>query len=118
MLRRTLHGWLTGSVTLAATLTLMACGGGDGGGGSGSNIADDLGYQPAEGSITAPLAIGDLGATAVLSYPGKVGNGTTTGGESYYLISGATPGVQYTVTLTNLTDDADAFVYQGDPTFT
>src|SRR5262245_46943060 len=121
MLRMAWQRWMVVGLTAVAMAAAGCGGGGAGGGGGGAvgdGIAEELGYQTAEGSAAAPLAIGDLGISSVVQYDGKVGNGTTTGGTSYYLVEGATPGVEYTVTMANLTDDADALVYQGDPTYT
>jgi len=105
-----------------ALLALAGCGGGGGEGGSGSTLGDEvaaeLGYQSAEGTPEAPVEIGNLSDISIVLYQGKVGDGEVTGGKSYYLVQGATPGVDYTVTMTNLTDDADVFIYQGDPTYT
>ena len=115
------------AVVILVALGLAGCGGSSGGGGGGGakstaeQVAELLGFQSAEGLRSAPLNLGNLETEGVVLHPGTVANGGKTGvgdgTDSYYLVQGITPGVEYTVTMANLTDDADVFLFQGDPTF-
>jgi len=112
------------ALVLGTALTLACSGGGGGGGGHGGTAAEIsalLGYQTTEGSLSAPVNLGDVSSAGVISHDGSVAcGGTDTMGDpedSYYLVTGIVPGVTYTVTLGSLSDDADVYVYQGDPTY-